>query len=127
MYCEAALGVMTELPMVTKGRMVVGVAPDVRGMVLLPTMRADAEGAREMRVPDIVIAEAPGISVWLPIKYWEALLGSMVVPSIVSGGRGVLLPMRAIVIPPMTIFEADEARLIGVSEIVTAGAPGMMV
>ena len=106
--------------MVIKGREVVIVGPDVIGMVLLPTTSADAEGAREMRVPDMVIAEAPGISVWLPIRYSEALFGSIVVPSTVSGGRGVALPMSALVMLPMTIFDADGPRLIGVPEIMTA-------
>lgn len=73
--------------MVIKRGAVVSAGPDVRGMVSLPITRAVAEGAREMRVPDMVIAEAPGISVCLPIKYSEALLGSIVVPFIVSGGR----------------------------------------
>ena len=63
MYCEAALGVMTELPMVTNGSAVGVVGPKVRGIILLLIMIADAEGAREMRVPEMVIGEAPGLSV----------------------------------------------------------------
>lgn len=110
MYFEVALGVMTELPMVIKGREVVVVGPDVMGKVSLPTTTAYAEGAREMRVPDMVMAGAPGFSVWLPIKYSEALLGSIVVPSRVSGGRGVALAMSATVMLP------EGAREINVPE-----------
>lgn len=127
MYCEAALGVMTELTMVIKGRAASVVRLVLRGVVLLSTMRAEAKGAREIRVPDIVIAEAPGISVWLPMIYSEALLGSIVVPSMVSGGRGVALLMRAAVIPPMTIYDADGARLISVPEILMPEDPGISV
>lgn len=38
-------------------KVVVVVGPDVRGMVLLLTTRADAKGGREMRVPDMVELE----------------------------------------------------------------------
>ena len=121
MYFEAALGVMTELPIVIKGKEVVVVGPDIMGKVLLPTTTAYAEGAREMRVPDMVMAGAPGISVWLPIKYSEALLGSIVVPSRVSGGRGVALAMSATVMLP------EGARASGVPETVISGPPGRNV
>ena len=126
-YCEAALGVMTELPIESKGRRVADIGPDVSGRVLLPMTRPDAEGAREMRVPEMVIAGAPGISVWLSIRYWEAVLGSIVIPFMVSGGSWVALAIRGIVVPPMTMPDADGARLIGVPEIVMAGAPGISV
>lgn len=112
-YCEAASGVMTELPIESKGRRVANIGPDVSGSVLLPMTRPDAEGAREMRVPDMVIAGAPGISVWLSMRYWEAVLGSIVIPSMASGGSWVALATRGIVVPPMTMPDADGARLIG--------------
>lgn len=38
-------------------KVVVVVGPDVRGMVLLLTTRADAGGGREMRMPDMVELE----------------------------------------------------------------------
>jgi hypothetical protein len=42
-----------------------------RVIVLVPITRAVAEGAREMGVPETVIGGPPGMSVWLPIIYWD--------------------------------------------------------
>ena len=43
------------------------------------------------------------------------------------GGRWVGVERRVSVVPPMVASEASGARLIGVLEIVMAGAPGMRV
>ena len=101
---------------------------EVRGMVLLPRTRANGEVARERTVPETVMAGAPGMSVWLPMMYAEALLANMVAPAIVSGGApGVGAAAKGIVVPPMTMSDANGARLMGVPEISMAGAPGMSV
>ena len=42
-------------------------------------------------------------------------------------GGSVGLERRVWVLPPMTTFDASGARLMGVLEIVMAGAPGMSV
>ena len=64
------------------------VAEESREMVLEPIMRAVAESARDIGVPDIVIAP-PGVSVWEPMMYWDALLAVAVWKPIVRIGRSV--------------------------------------
>ena len=89
--------------MVIKGRTVVAVGPDVREMVLPPTITAVAKGASEMCVPDTMIPDAPGISVWLPTTYSEALLKKIDFP---PNPRPCAIGAvaRGIVLPPITTF-----------------------
>ena len=99
----------------------------VRGMMVVPMMSAEAEGASETRVPEKVIAGPPGASVWLSMIYSEAPLGVIVLPATVRTGRGSGAAVRGNVVPPIMIFEADGAMLMSVPEIVMAGEPGMRV
>ena len=70
------------------------VAEESREMVLEPIMRAVAEGAREIGVPDIVMAP-PGVSVWEAMMYWDALLAVTVWEPIVRIGRFVVPVIRS--------------------------------
>lgn len=69
------------------------VAEESKEMVLKPIMRAVAEGAREIGVPDIVITP-PGVSVWEAMMYWDALLAVTVWEPIVRIGRFVVSAAR---------------------------------
>ena len=69
------------------------VAEESREMVLEPIIRAMAEGAREIGVPDIVMAP-PGVSVWEAMMYWDALLAVTVWEPIVRMGRFVVPATR---------------------------------
>ena len=69
------------------------VAEESREMVLEPIMSAVAEGAREIGVPDIVMAP-PGVSIWEPMMYWDALLAVTIWEPIVRIGRFVVPATR---------------------------------
>ena len=64
-------------------------AEESREMVLEPIIRAVAEGAREIGVPDIVM-RPPGLSVWEAMMYWDALLAVTIWEPIVRIGRFVV-------------------------------------
>lgn len=99
----------------------------MRAIVTLPMMIFDADGARLIGVPEIVTAGAPGATVWLPITYSEALLGKIVSPPNVRGCRGLGAVAKGIVIPSITAFDAEGARLMGVPDTVIAGEPAASV
>lgn len=123
-YREAASGVMVWPPIVR----IEATVGEARGMILLSITRASGEGERERTVPETVIAGAPGMSVWLPMTYAEALFGIIVLPAIVRAGAvGVGAAESGIVAPPLTTLDADGGRLMGVPDIVMAGAPGLSV
>ena len=90
--------------------------PGMMGVVTPLITRAEAEGVREMTVPETVIAD-PGDRVWPATTYWEALLAVMVWPATAMAGRPVG-DVRGIVVPPITTFDADGARLMMVPETV---------
>lgn len=52
-----------------------GDAADAIGIVLLPDTKAVLDGVREYLFPSMVIAAAPGMSVWEPTMYCEAISG----------------------------------------------------
>ncbi len=94
--------------------------PIVRGgrgtAVLPPLTTVDADGGMAAGAP------APGTSVWLPMIYAEAPLGSTVALPMMRGRR------RVAVLPPLATIDADEAIAAGApEEAVTAGTPGMNV
>ena len=121
MYSEALLGTIAVPPIVS-----VGSRGGEEGGVVEPSMTmAAADGAKPMVVPGVVMAGAPGMSVWPPIMYSEALLGIICLPPIVSvGSRGG--EERGVVEPSMTMAAANGAKTI-VPEVVMAGAPGISV
>jgi hypothetical protein len=49
-----------------------------RMLVLDPTTKTEADGAREICVPETVIAGPPGIKVWDPMMYCIARVGDIV-------------------------------------------------
>lgn len=125
-YCDAAIGVMVCPSIVRAGR-VLAEESGVRAKASVPKMIAEAEGARETRVPETVIAGPPGTRVWMPIIYSDALLGSIVSPPIVrGGGRAVGTVANGMVLPPMMTFDAESGRLIGVPETIIT-PPGVSV
>ena len=79
-----------------------------RGMVLLPEIRVVAEGAREYLAPEIVRAELPGRSVWLPMRYAEAVFAVQTAPSIVT--------IPALEPRGMTLLSVVKANADGASE-----------
>lgn len=85
---------------------------------------SDAEGAREITVPETEILD-PGISVWPPIRYRDSISGVIILPGIVNRGDRVCASLT--VLPPMTTFVAEGARLIGVPDTVISGPPGRNV
>ena len=88
------------------------------GVVMPLTTRAEAGVASEYVVPDMVRAE-PGESVCPAMIYCEALFAVMIWPPVVMAGRPVG-NVRGIVVPPITTFDADGARLMIVPETVIA-------
>ena len=64
-YCVALFAVKTCEPIVRGGGRIV---EEPRGMVLEPIMRAVAEAAREMGVPERVM-RPPGVRVWEEMMY----------------------------------------------------------
>lgn len=95
--------------------------------ILMPSMTiADADGAKLMNFPETVMAEAPGISVWPPITYSEAVLAVMGLPSIVRTGNNEG-EWREVAVPSMTIADAEGAKPTVVPETARAGAPGTSV
>ena len=70
-------------PIVSGGGSVV---EEPRGMVFEPIMRAVAEGARELGVPERVMIP-PGGRVWPETMYWEREFGETVRVPIVRVGR----------------------------------------
>lgn len=97
-----------------------------RGIVLVPpTTSAEAEVAREMTVPETVMAGEPGLRVWPSIMYSEALLGAIVLPAILRVGNAVI---RGIVLlPPIMSTDIEGARMTDVPAMVTAWEPGWRV
>ncbi len=93
------------------------------------TVNTDTEGEGEgvNRDPGTTMPDAPGVSVWPPITYAPAALALKVWAPMTRDGSVVGLERRIEVLEPMTTAEASGARLIGVLEIVMAGAPGMSV
>ena len=97
--------------------------------MLLPTTRKLADGANEITVPEIVIAEAPGMRVCEPTMKSELETAVTGVPSIVmmdGVGRLPAVAMACVVLPTTAKLAAG-AREIGVLETVMAGPPGMRV
>ena len=92
MYCVALLAVKTCEPTVRGGGRV---GEEPRGMVFEPIMRAVAEGAREMGVPERVM-RPPGVRV----------------------GRAVAPFVSCCVLVPMTRAVAEGARDIGIPDTV---------
>ena len=125
MYSEALLAVTGWLLMVSTGA---AVTDGVEMNFVLPPMTiADADGANEISVPLTVIARPPGMRVWLPIMYSEALLAVTGWLLMVSGATVTDGVEMKFVLPPMTIAEADGANEISVPLTVMAGPPGMRV
>lgn len=91
------------------------------------TVNTDNEGEGANKDPGTTMPDAPGVSVWLPITYAPAALAVKVWAPMTRNGSVVGLERRVEVPEPMTTAEASGARLIGVLEIVMAGAPGMSV
>lgn len=92
--------------------------------MLLPITTSEAEGAREIIVPEAEILD-PGMSVWPSIRYRDSISGVMILPGILNRGDRVCASLT--VSPPMTTFVAEGARLIGVPETVISGPPGRNV
>ena len=86
----------------------------------------DVAAAGTTKDPATTTPGAPGVTVWPPMTYAPASLAVKVREPMMMGGS-VGPGRRSSVRPPTTTAEASGARLIGVSEIVRAGAPGMRV
>lgn len=78
-----------------------------------------------MRVPEIVTAGPPGVSVCSPATYCDALLAVKISAPAVKAGT--LVELRAIVLPAMTIALAEGARETLVPCTLIGGAPGVIV
>ena len=78
-----------------------------------------------MRVPEIVTAGAPGVSVCPPTTYIDALLAVTTSPPTVNAGA--LVELSTIVLPAMTIALAEGARDTSVPCTLIGRAPGMSV
>jgi hypothetical protein len=109
-----------------------GVFCGVIAIVLPPTAIAVALGAKLIGVPETVIWGPPGLRVWEPIM--KLLAGFAVIvfePTVITGGLGEaafgLLGGIAITLVPIAMAVAPGARLIGVSETVIPGPPGLRV
>lgn len=90
----------------------------------------DADGARLIGVPDIVIAEPPGNNVWEPMINSAFEFAVMIEdPNVIEGsaGRAGDGLARLIVVLPMMISDAEGARLIFVPDNDIAGPPGTSV
>lgn len=109
-----------------------------RETVLEPMTAEVAPGERDMGVPETVMAGAPGMRVWEPMRNWDEGLAVRVVGDAPEGEKvriaGPLLGIgaaagagRGMVEDPTTTAEAAGARETGVLLIVTGGAPGMRV
>lgn len=112
-----------------------------RRFVLEPMTMAVAEGAREMGVPEIVIAGPPGMIVWLfmtnAVEVEDGMGERMRLGVIVMGaafgvrvcccGEAGNVVGNGLVLEPIMIAVADGARDIGVPEMVIAGPPGTIV
>lgn len=118
---------MTRLfPIVNEGK--VGGFGCASGIVLVPITTFLVEGSRLIGVPDMVMAGAPGVIVWPFTTYCEALSGVMTsLPKVNDGKADGSGSLSGTVWVPITTFFAEGARLIGVPDMVTAGAPGVIV
>ena len=94
-------------------------------IVLLPTTTSLPLGARLMRVPEIVTAGPPAVSVWPSTTYCDALFA--VTTSDPTVNAGALAELRAIVLPAITMALAEGAREILVPCTLIASAPGVSV
>jgi hypothetical protein len=112
------------------GTMVVAAAGrGSRGEVRPPTMRAVAEGAREMVVPETVMGGPPGARVWPATRNWVCAFAVMVwVPIVI--GRGVAAAgdgVSGAVILPMMRAVAEGAREMVVPATTMGAPPGTRV
>ena len=103
------------------GRVILGASP----IVLLPTTTWVPLGARLTRVPEIVTAGPPGVSVCPSTTYCDALLAVTTLDPTVNAGA--LVELRAIVLPATTMALADGASDTSVPCTLIAGAPGVSV
>ncbi len=95
-YCDREFGVRGRVWVPTVNRRVEGdgVVVSVGDafttsslLVLVPMTMASASDAREIGVPDTVMAGWPGMSVWVPMRYWDAEFGVRVsVPIVIRAG-----------------------------------------
>ena len=94
-------------------------------IVLPPTTTSLPLGARLMRVPEIVIAGPPAVSVCPSTTYCDALFAVTISDPTVNGSA--LGELRAIVLPAITMALAEGARETSVPCTLIAGAPGVSV
>ena len=121
---DCAFAVIVDPPMVITA----GAGVGLRIIVEPPITMLDASGARDIGVPEIVTAEAPGNIVCVPITNSDRAFAVTVdPPNVMTAGTGVGAAPRTIVEVPMTMFEAYGAKEMGVPEIVIAEAPGTTV
>ena len=74
---------------------------------------ADSEGANDTGVPDTVIAEPPGIRVWVPMIKADRELAVTIKPAtVINSGNAAKPPgvSRGIVDVPITMTAADGAK-----------------
>ena len=103
-------------PIVRAGASVIGAGLVLSGSVTSPITIWEADGARERRVPETVIARPPGDKVWPPMVSGEVGFTVKVFPSKTKDGEpgaGVILGccFKGIVLVPITIDAAWEPRL----------------
>lgn len=99
---------------------------DTSPIVLLPTTTWLPLEARLIRVPEIVTARPPGVSVWPFSTYCDALLAVTISdPTVNAGAR--LLELRIIVLPAITMTFAEGASDTCVPCMLIGGAPGVSV
>ena len=117
---------MTSLPIVNDDK-----ANDTcswNGIVLVPTTRFIAEGSRLIRIPDIVIAGAPGVIVWPLMTYCPALLVAIVSFSMGKPGFGVDSCFATGKLVPSTItLLTEDKRAIGTLDVCIVGPPAKAV
>jgi hypothetical protein len=109
-----------------------GEATPVTATVFPPMAIAVALGAKLIGVPETVISGPPGLRVLVPMmKLLAAFAVNASEPRVITGRKGgpppELLGVIAIVLVPMTMAAAPDAKLMGVPDTVIWGPPGLRV
>ena len=99
------------------------------GIVLVPTIRVAVSAAREIGVPENVIAGPPGRRVWPPITMGEPAVIGTGLPAMVGVMTGVSGPTEGsgMATVPIVRVAASGASEIGVPETVIGGPPEIRV
>ena len=105
-----------------------GVLGEVTTEIVLPSITmAEAEGNIEMVVPETVIAEPPGVMIWVPIVRGLGPAGVKFIPvaAMLEAVDDVL--NTAMVLPPIVMAVAESGVEMTVPETSIADPPGVTV